>query len=86
MGSNLPPGVTPSDIDRAFGGPEPCPRCEGSVQRHEQGCAYEGMDPYEIEEAEEQLHARSWDDVKEDPTPRENERHFDGEHPNYSNE
>lgn len=75
-----PPGTSRRDLERAgIVGPEPpeCPGCGnliGDEDAHADDCPESDLTPDDLAELEQEP-SRTWDDVKEDPTPSEAERY-----------
>jgi hypothetical protein len=79
MGGNYPPGTSAGDPNAPWNAPDPpeCPACENliaEVEDHADDCEESELDAVDLAEAEQEP-SRTWDDVKEDPTPSEAERY-----------
>jgi len=75
-----PPGTGPGDPNAPWNAPDPpeCPECGHLVAQeddHAEDCPNGDLDAVDVAEREAERHSRTWDDVKEDPTPAEAERH-----------
>lgn len=80
MSGNYPPGTSAGDPNAPWNAPEPpeCPECGRLIGReddHAEDCPAAGLDAVDLREREEERGRRTWDDVKEDPTPSEAERY-----------
>lgn len=65
--------------------PPDCPECGHPImdpEDHDPECPMSETDEYDLYDIIQEP-TRDWDDVKEAPTPGENERYFDGDHPSY---
>lgn len=75
-----PPGVS-ANSPRAPWNEEPAPECDccGAIihteEDHESSCERSDQSANDIRRAREEAAQRTWDDVKEDPTPSEAERY-----------
>lgn len=88
MSGNYPPGTGPGDPNAPWNQPEPptCPDCGNPIGRegaeakrdHAEDCPQVDDDSYldvqDLREREAEP-SRTWDDVKEDPTPSEAEKY-----------
>lgn len=79
MPGNYPPGTSAGDPNAPWNAPDPpeCPECGnliGEVEDHADDCPEDALDAVDLAEAEQEP-SRTWDDVKEDPTPSEAERY-----------
>lgn len=84
MGGNYPPGTGPGDPNAPWNAPDPpeCPTCEHLIpgegaeaeDAHADDCPDSDLDALDLAERAREP-SRTWDDVKEDPTPSEAERY-----------
>lgn len=80
MAGNYPPGTSAGDPNAPWNAPEApeCRECEHVIHEegdHADGCPNASMDAVDMRKAEAERGRRDWDDVKEDPTPAEQERY-----------
>ena len=84
MGGNYPPGTSAGDPNAPWNAPDPpeCPACghlipsegEEAGKDHADDCPESDLDALDLAERAREP-SRTWDDVKEDPTPSEAERY-----------
>lgn len=79
MGGTLPPGVSAGDPNAPWNEQDPpeCPSCShliGTVDDHADDCPDDDLTQEELAERLNEP-SRTWDDVKEDPTPAEEKRY-----------